>query len=102
MNPFVIHIVSQHVGLSCINKKNKHLEFEMDIIFSQWMDKGSCYNTTIFTKLNVQSFKYYLKKGCKDRYELMCAIYLYYRDNLSMPDDTSSGSVIPMSSTSYK
>ena len=33
----------------------------MDLEETQWTDKGTWYNTTIFTKLNGQSFKDYFK-----------------------------------------
>ena len=49
----------------------------MDVIGSQWMDKGPWYNTTICTKLNGQIFKDYFKTGRKDRYEFMCAVDVY-------------------------
>ena len=69
----------KHVVLSCIIKNNNHINFEMDVKGSQCMEKGIWYNTTIDTKINVQSFKDYFKTGCKERYELMCYIYVYYK-----------------------
>ena len=66
------------------------------------MDKIPWYNTTICTKLNSQSFEDYFKTGRKDRYEMMYYIGVYDKEHVSMPDDKSSGGVIPIHITSYK
>ena len=49
------------------------------------------YNTTICTKLNGQIFKDYLRTGLKERYDLMCYIDAYDKENIQMPDGSSSG-----------
>ena len=32
-------MVFQHVGLSWITNNNNHIKFEMDVEYSQWMEK---------------------------------------------------------------
>ena len=49
----------------------------MDLEENEFTDKGPWYNTTICTKLNAQSFEYYLKTGQKDMYYLMCYVDAY-------------------------
>ena len=66
------------------------------------MDKGPWYNKNIFTKLISQSFEYYLKKGRKDRYELMCAADVYAKYHVTILDNSSSSGGIPMPSASSK
>ena len=64
----VIHVVIQYVGLSWIVKKNKHLDFDIEVHCHQYMDNGSWYNTTICSQLNGQKFEDYFKTGQKYRY----------------------------------
>ena len=71
----------------------------MDIIGSQWTDKGPCYNTTIYAKLNGQSFEDYLKTGSNDRQELMHAVDAYIKQHASMTDDEISSGGRPIPST---
>ena len=70
----------------------------MDVIGSQWMDKCKWYNTTIFTKLNGQSFEDDTKTGLKDRYELMCAVDAFEKEHVEMHDGESGVSGIPITS----
>ena len=84
-------MVFQHVLLSCIIKKNKHVKFEMDVKDTQCMDKGTWYSTTICKNNNGQSFKHYFKRERKDRYYLMFSVDAYDKDRVSRPDDAISG-----------
>ena len=102
ITPFFIHMVFKHVVFLWIIESNKHLKFDMEVQGSQWIDKGPWYNTKICTKLNVQSFKNDFKTGHKDRYELMCAVDVYDKEHVPMPDDVSSGVGRPMPITSPK
>ena len=92
----------QHVGLSWIIEKNKHLKFEMGVQDSQCMDKGTWYNTIICTKLHGKIFENYFKIGRKYRYELMCSVDAYDKEHISIPDDVSSDGGRPMPSKSSK
>ena len=56
----------------------------MDLQVIQWMDKRPSYNLKICKKINSQSFEYYFKTGCKDMYELMCAVNAYEKENVPM------------------
>ena len=69
---------------------------------TQWIEKGTWYNTTICTKLNGQRSEDYFKTRYKYRYNLMCYVYAYDKENAPMTNDASSGGGIPMPSTSYK
>ena len=55
------------------------------------MDNGPWYNKTNFSQLNGQNFEDYFRKGRKERYELMCSVDEYDKDNIPMPEDASSG-----------
>ena len=46
--------------------------------------------------------KNFLRLGCKERYDFMCYVDAYDKNNVSMPDDASSGYGRPMTSTSSK
>ena len=85
----------QYVGLSCIIYNNKHLKFKIDVQSRQQTDRGKWYNTTIFSQLNGQRFKYFLKTGRKHRYGFMCSVDAYITYHVPMPDYASSGSGIP-------
>ena len=84
-------MVFHNFGLLWIINNNKHLKFEVNLQGSYCMDKGPCYNTTIFSKLYCQILKDYLKTGRKDRYEFMCAVDVYDNDHVPMPNDESNG-----------
>ena len=90
-------MVFQNVGLLWLIDNNKNYKFETDL-----EDKVLWYNTIISKKLNGQRFVDYFKTGRKDRYYLMFDVDAYVKEHVLMPDDESSGSVIPMSSTSSK
>ena len=70
-------MVFHRVVLSWTIDKNNQLKFEMAVIYSQWMEKYTWYNTTICTNLNGQRFIDCFKIGLKDRYALMCDVYAY-------------------------
>ena len=90
-------MVFQNVGLLWLIDNNKNYTFETDL-----EDKVPQYNTIISTKLNGQRLEDYFKTGRKDRYYLMCDVDAYAKEHVLIPDDESSGGVIPMSSTSSK
>ena len=91
-----------NVGLLWIIKNNISIRFEMAVQCSKWMGRCPWYNKKICTKLNVQISEDYLKTGHKDRYELMCAVDVYDKEHVPMPDDVSSGVGRPMPITSPK
>ena len=91
ITPFVLRVVLEHVGLSWIIDKNKHLNFDIGIQLRQWTYKSPRYNTTIFLQLNGQSFKDFLKTECKYRNKFMFDIDSYNKENGPMPDNANIG-----------
>ena len=65
------------------------------------MNKVPCYNTTICTKLDGQSFEDYLKTERNDRYELMCSVDAFDKQYVSITYDTIivGGRPIPIASS---
>ena len=99
---FVLHSVFQNVGLLWIIDKNKHYSLEIDLEDTKCTDRSHWYNTTICTKLNGQTFGYYLKTVQKDRYDLMCSVDAHYKEHVTMTSYVGSGVGRPISITSSK
>ena len=79
-------MVFHPVVLFWIINNNNNIKFDINVKVGQWMCKGPWYNTTICTELDDQIFKYYLKTGRKEMYELMCAVDAYDKERVPMPD----------------
>ena len=102
IDPFVLHIVFHHVGISETIEKNNDLIFEMAVMGRQWMDKSPWYNTNICTEWNGQILGDNFWTGRKDRYEFMCRFDLYEKYHVSLSYDDNSVGGIPMPNTSSK
>ena len=76
-NPFVIHVVIQHVELSWITQNTNHFKLYIDQHRDKYMQTCPWYNKILFSKLSGHNFEDYFKTGRKDRYEIMCAVDAY-------------------------
>ena len=73
----------------------------MDILNSYWLTGGPWYNTSICKKLNGKLFEGFIIKARTDRYNIMCSIDPYERENQSsICDDGRRGGGCPLSTNS--
>ena len=67
INPYLIHVVLQHVVLSWIIDNNNHLRFDIEQHCANWVKNGPWYNIIIYSQLIGHNFEDYFKKGHNDR-----------------------------------
>ena len=76
---FVLNSILHHVGMSWITRSNKEMKYEIDDINHQdWLNKGTWYNTVIFSRLHGSLFEDFITHARTDKYNLVC--YLVAHD----------------------
>ena len=63
--------------LSWIFETNQQLEYDIDKHNPDWITYGPWYTTSICTKLHRTVFEKYIINARTERYDLMCYIYVY-------------------------
>ena len=71
---FFLNKMLHHVGLSCIIKINKHLEYYIYRHNPYWLTNGTLYNKSIRKKLHGTVFGKYIRNSRTDRCNFMCSI----------------------------
>ena len=76
---FVLYTILHHVGMSWIISSNDEIKYEIDESNHQdWLNKSSCYNKYICSRLHGSMFEFLITHARTDRYNLMC--YLVAHD----------------------
>ena len=78
---FVLNAMLHHVGKIWIIENHEELKYYMDIKNSDWLTGGSWYNTFICKKLNGKLSEGFIINAITNRYNIMCSIYEYEREN---------------------
>ena len=89
-----------HVGILWIIGKHEKLQNDMDKKNSEWMKCGPWYNTSICKKLRGKVLERFIKNTRTDRYNIMCYIDAYEKEQQSSWDFGISGGGCPLSSNS--
>ena len=77
--------------MSWIILSNKINKYEMDKSnHPDWLNKGSCYNTSICSKLHGSLFEDFITHARTDRYNIMCSIVVHDKKQPYYEDDESS------------
>ena len=72
---FVLNAILYNVGMSWIVCSNEKMRYEIDKInHPDWLNKGSWYNTEMFSKFHGRLFEYFITHAITDRYNIMCSI----------------------------
>ena len=91
----MLNTVFHRVGLSWIISSNKQIKYEIEETNSCWLNKGPWYNTSNNSKFYGNFFGYFIINGRTYRYNIMCYITAYYRQQTTCVDDVSSaGSIL--------
>ena len=98
---FVFNTMLHHVGMLWVIETNQHLKYDMDKHNSYWMISGPWYNTYICKKLHGNLFESFIRNARTDRYDIICFINAYGKNNPSEHDDEirGSGYLLPSNST---
>ena len=98
---FLLNTMLHHVHMLWIIENNEELKYDMDIQNSDWLTGGTWYNTFICKKLHAKLFEGFIINARTDRYNIMCSIDAYERENQSSRCDYGSSSgVCPLSTNS--
>ena len=99
---FVLNTMLHHVGMIWMIENHEDLKYDMEIQNSYWRTGGPWYNTYMCKKLNGQLFEGFIINSRTDRYNIMCSIDAYERENQSSSCDDGRSSVgfpLPTNST---
>ena len=55
-----------------------------------WLNKGSCHNTSICLKMNVSMFEDFITHARTDRYNIMCSLVAHDKMQPNCEDDESN------------
>ena len=92
INFFALNTMLHHVGMLWIIENHEELKYYMDMQNSDCLTGGPWYNTYICNKLHGKLFEGFIINEITDRYNIMCSIYAYERENKSTScDDGRSG-----------
>ena len=98
---FILNTMLHHVGMIWIIENLEDSKYDMELQNSDWMTGGPCYNTYICKRLHGKVFEVFIINARTDRYNIMCSIYAYYRENQSYRcDDGRSGGGYPLPTNS--
>ena len=86
----MLNSLLHHVGLSWIISSNKKMKYETEENNPDGLNKGPWYNTTIFSKLHVTVFEYFIRNARTNRYNLMFYITAHDRKQPTYVDDARS------------
>ena len=94
---FVSNTMLHHVGMIWIIENHEYLKYDMDLQNYDWMKGGPWYNQSICIKLHGKVFEGFIVNARTDRYNIMCFIDAYERENQqSSCDDDSNGGGCPL------
>ena len=97
----VLNKMFHHVDMIWIIENNEELKYDMGILNSDWLTDDPWYKTSICKKLHGKLFEGFIINARTDRYNIMCYIDAYERENQSSGcDDRSSGRGCPIPITS--
>ena len=98
---FIKAIVFNHVGLSWIILTKDQHEFYVEENYIEWCTGGPWFNETTFRNLHSPTFDEFFVTARQYRYELMCGLYSYNKENYRSTDATKfgGGRTIPDDST---
>ena len=98
---FVLNTMLHHVSVICIIENHEYLKYDTGSKKSDWMTGGPWYNTFICKKLHWKVLEEFIINAVTDRYNIMCSIDAYGRENQSYSrDDGISGGVCPLPTNS--
>ena len=78
---FVLNKMLHHVGMIWIIENHEDLKYDMEIQNSYYITGGPWYNTSIWKKLHGKLFESFIINARTDRYNIMCCIDAYEREN---------------------
>ena len=70
-----------HVGMIWMIENHEDLKYDTELQNSDWMTGGPWYNTSICKKLHGKVFGGFIINERTDRYNIMCSIDTYGREN---------------------
>ena len=77
----VLNKMLHHVGMIWIIENHQDLKYDMELKKLDWMIGGPWYKTSICMKLNGILFDGFIMNTRTDRYNIMCCIDAYEREN---------------------
>ena len=98
----MINYILHHVGMSWIISSNNEMKHEIDESNHQyWLNKRTCYNTVICSRLHGSIFEYFITHARTHRYNLMCSLITHNKKLPSYEDDGISirDSIMPKNVT---
>ena len=71
----MLNSILHHVGMSWITRSNKEMKYEIDDINHQdWLNKGTWYNTVIFSRLHGSLFEDFITNAITNRNNLIYSL----------------------------
>ena len=93
---FIKCVLFSHVVLSLIIETNYHYKFSVEEHFIEWCTELPRFNGIIFRNLHGPIFEELFVIARQDRYDLMCGLYAYNKDNDNSTDATDFGGGRPL------
>ena len=80
-----------NVGLSWIILTKKKYEFSVEEYYIEWCTGGPWFNETIFWNLHSPIFEDFSVTAYQDRYDLMCGLHAYAKEDDKLTYATNFG-----------
>ena len=94
---FVLNAILHHMGMSWIICSNNEILYETEEKdHPNLFNKGPWYNTAICSKFHGKVFEDFIKNLTTDRYNIMCSIIAYNKQQPTYVDDEISGGGTPI------